>query len=208
MKQGSTSSNFLHYLVLFAVWYAFNAGYNVFNAHVKVFPFPITISILQLVTGLVYAVPLWLLGVREAPRLGLNDILRLLPIAALNALGHTATVIAMFQKGGGSFAHVIKASEPVVSVILGILINGIIPYPVTAVTLLPISYGVAYASTLGQLDFVTISRELTTVAAGMAMIGNVSFALRSLLRKNLSKEFKVSIPNSIPSHLYTLYSLW
>ena len=60
---------------------------------------------------------------------------------------------------------VIKASEPVVSVILGLVINGAVPKPLTAVSLLPITYGVAYASTLGQLDVVTMSRELGTMAA-------------------------------------------
>ena len=33
----------------------------------------------------------------------------------------------MFEKGGGSFTHVIKASEPVVSVLLGLLVNRIVP---------------------------------------------------------------------------------
>ena len=60
---------------------------------------------------------------------------------------------------------VIKASEPVVSVILGLIVNGIVPKPLTAASLLPITYGVAYASTLGQLDVQTMSRELTTKAA-------------------------------------------
>jgi solute carrier family 35 protein E1 len=159
------SSDSVQLLGLFVFWYAFNAGYNVYNAHLKIFAFPVTISTLQLLVGLVYAVPLWVLGIRKAPRLNMSDLIRLFPIAALNALGHSATVVAMFQKGGGSFAHVIKASEPVVSVLLGLLINGAVPKPLTALSLLPISYGVAYASTLGNLDVATMSRELTTVAA-------------------------------------------
>lgn len=150
---------------LFVVWYAFNAGYNVYNSKLKVLHFPIAISAAQLLVGLVYAVPLWILGIRKAPKLSFADIVRIFPIAALNAIGHTTTVIAMFQVGGGSFAHVIKASEPVVSTILGLLINGTIPAPFTALSLLPITYGVAYASTLGNLDIATMSRELTTTAA-------------------------------------------
>jgi Triose-phosphate Transporter family len=175
----------------------------------------------------------------------------------LNAGGHACAVIAMFQVGGGSFTHVIKASEPVVSVILGLAINGAVPKPLTALSLLPITYGVAYASTLGQLDVVTMSRELGTMAAKwvtlkcsyssatsvslipnrsmgqhlrqwsyideiferncvkivpdinatpsfrffplhpfstdrMAMGSNVAFALRSIMKKNLPKDFKVS----------------
>lgn len=151
---------------LFVLWYGFNAGYNVYNAYVKKdFQFPFATSALQLAIGLLYAVPLWLLGIRKLPKLNKEDFLRLLPIAMLNAAGHACAVVAMFEKGGGSFTHVIKASEPVVSVLLGMIINGIIPKPFTAASLLPITYGVAYASTLGQLNIKTMSRELTTKAA-------------------------------------------
>ena len=78
------------------------------------------------------------------PNLSFVDIITLLPIAVLNAAGHVAAVIAMFQVGGGSFTHVIKASEPVVSVILGLLINGVVPKPFTALSLLPITYGTVF----------------------------------------------------------------
>ena len=52
-----------------------------------------------------------------------------------------ASVIAMFEEGGGSFTHVIKASEPAVSVTLSLLISGIVPKPLTGLSLLPIIYG-------------------------------------------------------------------
>jgi drug/metabolite transporter (DMT)-like permease len=152
-------------LALFAIWYTFNAAYNVLNAHLKVFPHPITISVIQLVVGLFYVLPLWVLNLRSRPKLGLSDVVHLLPIAALNALGHTTTVIATFEKGGGTFAHVIKASEPVVSVLLALMINRVAPKPLTLLSLVPITYGVAYASTLGELNVGTMSTELTTTAA-------------------------------------------
>lgn len=193
---------------LFAVWYAFNAGYNVYNAYVKKdFPKPWTISTLQLLVGLIYALPLWASGLRALPKLTMEDIKLLFPIALLNAGGHTAAVIAMFQKGGGSFTHVIKASEPVVSTILNLGINKIVPAPFTAVSLLPITYGVAYASTLGQLNVKTMSTELTTLAAKMAMISNVGFSLRSILRKNLPKDFK-SRTNLDPANEHAVTTLF
>ena len=106
-----------------------------------------------------------------------------MPIVLLNALGHVSAVIAMFEKGGGSFTHVIKASEPVVAVALGLVLQGVIPKPLTFLSLFPITYGVAYASTLGDLSIVTMQKELTTKAAMMAMTSNVSFAIRSILRQ-------------------------
>lgn len=144
----------------------FHSTDNVFNAFVKKdFQFPWTTSALQLLVGMFYAFPLWIFNIRKRPNIAFDDFMKLLPIAALNAFGHACAVIAMFEKGGGSFTHVIKASEPVVSVILNLFINGIVPKPLTAASLLPITYGVAYASTFGQLDVKTMSRELTTKAA-------------------------------------------
>lgn len=176
---------------LFIIWYAFNAGFNVFNAFMKKeFHFPWAVSASHLAVGLLYAFPLWMTGLRQVPKLNLNDLLTLLPIVLLNAVGHCLTVTAMFEKGGGSFTHVIKASEPVVSVILNLLVNKIVPRPLTALSLLPVTYGVAYASTLGNLNVATMSKELTSKAAIMAMGSNFAFAMRSIVRKNLPSSFK------------------
>lgn len=129
--------------------------------------FPYAAATMQLAVGaLFYALPLWGLKFRKFPTLTKNDFLKILPIALLNAGGHLAAVIAMFEKGGGSFTHVIKASEPVVSVLLSFLLNGVVPKPFTALSLLPITYGVAYASTLGKLSLSSMKREFLTRAAG------------------------------------------
>jgi solute carrier family 35 protein E1 len=155
-----------YFIFLFIIWYGFNAGYNVYNSKTKSsLSYPIFISILQLIMGLIYVVPLWLLRIRKLPNLTFTDIFNLLPIVSLNAIGHTSAVIAMFEKGGGSFTHVIKASEPVVSSILSLVINKILPTPLAGLSLLPITYGVAYASTLGDLSIPSMAKELTTKAA-------------------------------------------
>jgi solute carrier family 35 protein E1 len=192
---------------MFALWYAFNAGYNVFNAFMKRdFHFPWTTAAVQLLIGLGYAVPLWLVGARKVPNISKGDLITLLPIAFLNALGHTSTVIATFEKGGGSFTHVIKAAEPVVSVFLGLIVSGIVPKPLTSISLLPVTYGVAYASTLGNLNAKTMSSELTTKAAKLAMTSNFAFAMRSILRKNLPSEFKART-NLDPSNEFAVTTI-
>jgi solute carrier family 35 protein E1 len=177
---------------LFVAWYGMNATYNVYNSYVKSYmPFPFIMASSQLLIGLFYAIPLWMVGLRTAPKLSVDDIVTLTPITLLNVIGHVSSVYAMFQKGGGSFTHVIKASEPVVSVIVGYFMFGNVPKLFTLLSLLPITYGVAYASTLGNLSIATMKRELTSPAAIMAMTSNVSFALRSALRKRLPYDFKV-----------------
>lgn len=131
----------------------------------KGFNFPFAIAVSQLPVGLVYAIPLWILSLRQRVKLNLADMVILLPIVALNTIGHTATVYAMFQTGGGSFAHVIKASEPVVAVLLNLVIKGIVPKPLTALSLIPIVYGVAYAATLGDFNPAKMKTELTSLIA-------------------------------------------
>jgi hypothetical protein len=80
----------------------------------------------------------------------------------------------------GSFTHVIKAAEPVVSVLLSLVVLGAVPKPLTAVSLLPITYGVAYASTLGDLNPATMAKELTTKAAQYDLPYVLCFFLKNL----------------------------
>lgn len=194
--------------IIFILWYGTTAMYNIYNQKMKVFNYPLTVATSQLVIGMCYALPLWLLNLRAFPKVSLMEIItHIAPVALLNAVGHCSAVVAMFEKGGGSFTHVIKASEPVVSVLFGIVINSTIPATFTCLSLLPIVYGVAYASTLGQLSIETMSKELTTKAAMLAMVSNVAFALRSIMRKNMNPTFKSKINSDNDHALTTLYTL-
>eukprot|EP00600_Ochromonadales_sp_CCMP1393_P005899 CAMPEP_0174963962 /NCGR_PEP_ID=MMETSP0004_2-20121128/5618_1 /TAXON_ID=420556 /ORGANISM="Ochromonas sp., Strain CCMP1393" /LENGTH=392 /DNA_ID=CAMNT_0016212639 /DNA_START=26 /DNA_END=1204 /DNA_ORIENTATION=+ len=197
----------LKMVFLFLLWYFFSAAYNVYNAYMKKdFKYPWATASWQLLAGLFYAVPLWFLNIRKMPKLTVEDLKCLLPIVLLNASGHAMTVAAMFEKGGGSFTHVIKASEPVVSAILNLLVNKIIPKPLTGISLLPVTYGVAYASTLGNLSPSVMGKELTTKAAKLAMGSNVAFAMRSILRKNLPADFQ-SRTNLDPANEHAMTTL-
>jgi hypothetical protein len=74
-------------LVLFVLWYFFNAAYNVFNAYVKDdLPYPFFAAVAQLALGLIYALPLWILGIRAPPKFTFSDVLRLLPIGISSKL--------------------------------------------------------------------------------------------------------------------------
>lgn len=53
-----------------------------------------------------------------------------------------------------------------------------------------VSLGVAYAATLGDLSLDKMKSELTSFTAAAAMGSNVCFALRSILRKNMTADFK------------------
>jgi len=117
---------------------------------------------------------MWLTGARKAPKLSFDDLKTLFPIALCHTGVHVGAVIAL-GAGAVSFAHIVKASEPVVTCALNALLLGqILPLPVYA-TLLPIIGGVAIAS-MKELSF-------TMLALASAMLSNVSSAARGVLSK-------------------------
>jgi len=159
----------------FALWYLFNIGYNIYNKQaLNALDFPWTIATIQMATGIFYFVPLWLLGLRKAPKLSGDDLKTLFPIAVCHTGVHVGAVIAL-GAGAVSFAHIVKASEPVVTCATNALLMGeTLPAKVYA-TLLPIIGGVAIAS-MKELSF-------TVLALASAMLSNVSSSLRGVLSK-------------------------
>lgn len=132
--------------------------------------------------GLAYFVPLWVLGIRKAPKLSFDDMKTLLPIALCHTGVHVGAVIAL-GAGAVSFAHIVKASEPVVTCGLNALLLGqVLPLPVY-LTLLPIIGGVAIAS-MKELSF-------TVLALASAMLSNVSSAARGVLSKKTMSGKKI-----------------
>lgn len=133
-------------------------------------------------TGIAYFLPLWLLGIRKAPKLNASELKTLIPIALCHTGVHVGAVIAL-GAGAVSFAHIVKASEPVVTCGLNALLLGeVLPLPVY-LTLLPIIGGVAIAS-MKELSF-------TVLALASAMLSNVSSAARGVLSKKTMSGKKI-----------------
>jgi solute carrier family 35 protein E1 len=133
-------------------------------------------------TGIAYFLPLWLLGIRKAPKLSGSDLKTLFPIALCHTGVHVGAVIAL-GAGAVSFAHIVKASEPVVTCGLNaLLLKEVLPLQVY-MTLIPIIGGVAIAS-MKELSF-------TFLALGAAMLSNVSSAARGVLSKKTMSGKKI-----------------
>jgi len=167
----------------FALWYLFNIGYNIYNKQaLNVLDYPWTVATIQMAAGIAYFLPLWLLGIRKAPKLSADDLKTLLPIALCHTGVHVGAVIAL-GAGAVSFAHIVKASEPVVTCVLNafffgtnLVAHGLChPYPHYC--------GVAIAS-LKDLSF-------TWLALGSAMLSNVSSAARGVLSKKTMSGKKI-----------------
>lgn len=167
----------------FALWYLFNIAYNIYNKQaLNALAYPWTIATIQMAAGIFYFAPLWLLGIRKAPKLNASELKTLFPIALCHTGVHVGAVIAL-GAGAVSFAHIVKASEPVVTCGLNALLLGqVLPLPVY-LTLLPIIGGVAIAS-MKELSF-------TVLALASAMLSNVSSAARGVLSKKTMSGKKI-----------------
>ncbi len=144
--------------------------------------YPWTIATIQMAVGLFYFVPVWMLGLRKAPKLNMSELKTLVPIALCHTGVHVGAVIAL-GAGAVSFAHIVKASEPVVTCALNALLLGeVLPLSVYA-TLLPIIGGVGIAS-MKELSF-------TWLALASAMLSNVSSAARGVLSKKTMSGKKI-----------------
>merc|ERR1719162_2705730 len=157
------------------LWYAFNIGYNIYNKQaLNILAYPWTIATIQMATGIAYFVPLWLTGVRKTPNLKMEDMKVLLPVAAAHTGVHVGAVVAL-GAGAVSFAHIVKASESVVTCGISALLLGQTYSLPVYLSLIPIIGGVGIAS-MKELSF-------TTLALVAAMLSNVSSSLRAVLTK-------------------------
>mmetsp|Transcript_27522 Transcript_27522/g.36076 ORF Transcript_27522/g.36076 Transcript_27522/m.36076 type:complete len:400 (+) Transcript_27522:83-1282(+) len=161
----------------FAGMYAVNVAYNVYNKRVlNVYPYPWFIGTLQMFLGSLYFVPLWITGLRKSPKLNFENLMNLMPAALAYIMSHTCTTIAL-GAGAVSFAHIIKAGEPIFTAgVSAALLGQFFPWQVYA-TLVPVVGGVGLAC-LKELSF-------SWVAFSNALLANLGGALRGVFSKKL-----------------------
>lgn len=115
--------------IYFFLWYLGNYFYNITNklalkAAGGKTGFPMAISSLQLGVGALYGLFLWLApDAREKPKITLDDVKKMLPVAFCFMGAHTASVFAMGM-GAVSFAQIVKAAEPAFAAVLSTFVYG------------------------------------------------------------------------------------
>eukprot|EP00871_Galdieria_phlegrea_P004889 jgi/Galph1/5400/GphlegSOOS_G4058.1 len=181
----------------FLLWYAFNIVYNISNKKVlNVWPFPWTTAWIQLVIGILYVVPLWLFKLRPSPQLPLQDVKKLLPVAAAHTLGHVATVVSLGSVAV-SFTHVVKALEPFVNVVASaVILRSTFPLAVY-LSLLPVVGGVMIASAT-EISF-------TWVGFLSAMLSNFAFTARNIFSKMTMDQ--PTTKNMNPANLFAILTI-
>lgn len=131
---------------LFGTWYWSNTAFNVFNKQVlKVFPYPLTCTVVQFaVAGALMSLS-WLFRLRPIPRINKFSINSIVPLGFLHAAGFLLTNMSL-GKVSVAFTHTVKSTEPFFSAALTPKILGDIPTWGIVGSLFPIVGGVVIAS--------------------------------------------------------------
>jgi drug/metabolite transporter (DMT)-like permease len=81
------------------------------------------VACMQLFTGVLWVLPLWLLGIRKAPNMTSDNWKAMAPVGLWSAGAHGGSVIAL-GAGAVSFGQILKACEPVFSAITEVVLTG------------------------------------------------------------------------------------
>ena len=159
----------------FFLWFALSVGYNIFNKNaVKKIPLPWLIATFQMFAGIPLISILWLCKLRKVPQISFSELKTVFPLAVFHSGAHLCACLAMYA-GSVSFAHIIKAAEPISTSLFSIVILSELLSWKVYVTLLPVVSGVALAS-ISEPAF-------SWLAFATAMGANVFSSLRGVYSK-------------------------
>lgn len=164
-------------MTLFGTWYWSNTVFNVYNKQVlKVFPYPLTCTVVQFtVAGFIMSM-LWLLRLKRPPRVNRFLLRFSMPLAVLHAAGFLLTNMSL-GKVSVAFTHTVKSTEPFFSVALTPSILGDVPTWGILGSLVPIVAGVALASA-NEVSF-------NWIGLLSALGSNLALQSRNVLSKKL-----------------------
>lgn len=179
--------------VLFCLWYVSNIYFNIFNKQVlKVYPYPVTISLIQFAIGTLLILIMWSFNLYKRPNITKSQLVAIVPLAIVHTMGNLCTNMSL-GKVSVSFTHTVKALEPFFSVIISALFLGEVPTVWVLSSLVPVVGGVAMASlTEDSFDW---------VGFWSAMGSNLANQSRNVF----SKQFMVKKEESLDN--ITLFSM-
>jgi solute carrier family 35 protein E1 len=140
----------------------------------NILPAPVTIGTIQLGIGGAYAALLWLLRLRATPQLTQKGKEICWKVGLYHGSGQLFSMVSL-GAGPVSFTHIVKALEPFFSAMVSGVVFGKWMKPQVYATLIPVVGGVGYACLK--------ERSFSWLAFWMAMLSNLSFALRAVVSK-------------------------
>ncbi|XP_071733342.1 triose phosphate/phosphate translocator, non-green plastid, chloroplastic-like [Rutidosis leptorrhynchoides] len=186
--------------LLFGLWYLFNIYFNIYNKQVlEVFPYPVTLTAVQLAVGSFIIFLSWALNLHKWPNISRAQLAAILPLAVMHTLGNFSTNMSL-GKVSVSFTHTIKAMEPFFTVVLSTMFLGEIPTPWVLTSLVPIVGGVVLAS-LTEVSF-------NWPGFWSAMASNLANQSRNVLSKKLMVKKEESLDNITLFSIITIMSFF
>ncbi|KAF5476786.1 hypothetical protein F2P56_003488 [Juglans regia] len=185
---------------LFGLWYLFNIYFNIYNKQVlKVYPYPVTVTVVQLAVGTVLVSLMWGLNLYKRPKISGSQLAAILPLAVVHTLGNLFTNMSL-GKVAVSFTHTIKAMEPFFSVVLSAMFLGEMPTAWVVASLMPIVGGVALAS--------VTEASFNWAGFWSAMASNLSNQSRNVLSKKVMVNKEESLDNITLFSVITVMSFF
>jgi len=161
------------------------------------------LSAVQLMVGVIAVIPLWLSGIRKAPKLTLDNWKELAPVGLFTSLAHAFSVLAL-GAGAVSFGQIVKAGEPVFAAATNAVLLGDIDHPLVYASLIPIIGGVGLAS-LKELSFTWTSLIAASSANQAAALKNV--VSKGVMNKPWAKALGPENNYSVVTILALLFTL-
>ncbi|XP_051123304.1 triose phosphate/phosphate translocator, non-green plastid, chloroplastic-like [Andrographis paniculata] len=186
--------------ILFNLWYLFNIYFNIYNKQVlKVYHYPITISLVQFAVGTVLIILMWTFNLHKRPKISRSQLVAIFPLAVVHTLGNVFTNMSL-GKVSVSFTHTIKAMEPFFSVVLSAMFLGEFPTIWVVSSLLPVVGGVALAS-MTEASF-------NWVGFWSAMASNLTNQSRNVFSKKFMVKKEESLDNITLFSIITIMSFF
>jgi solute carrier family 35, member E1 len=138
------------------LWYLISSYYNIYNKKaLTALKLPWTVATIQMGTGMLFFVPLWMTGVRDMPFHSLTDFAnitsKLGTVSLFSTLSHAAGVISL-GLGSVSFVQVVKAAEPLFTALISISCFREYLSLAAYLSMIPVILGVIIAS-VSELHF-------------------------------------------------------
>uniref|UniRef100_A0A2M3Z542 Putative glucose-6-phosphate/phosphate and phosphoenolpyruvate/phosphate antiporter n=1 Tax=Anopheles braziliensis TaxID=58242 RepID=A0A2M3Z542_9DIPT len=178
----TTTRQTLTVVFLCVLWYVVSSSNNVIGKMIlNVFPYPMTVTMIQLTSITVYSGPFFnLWGVRKYVDISWRYYMKFIVPLALGKFLASVTSHISIWKVPVSYAHTVKATMPLFTVILSRLIMRERQTKAVYLSLVPIIVGVGIA-TLTELSFDVVGL-LSALAATMG------FSLQNIFSKKVLKE--------------------
>lgn len=182
---GTSSKEIVQVVLLCVLWYTISSGNNVIGKVVlNNFPYPLTVTVVQLVSITVYAGPVFALwGVRPYLDLNWNIYIKcIVPLACGKFISSLTSHVSLW-KVPVSYAHTVKATMPLFTVVLSRIILKEKQTRAVYASLLPIVLGVMIA-TMTEISF-------DMIGLISALLSTIGFAVQNIYSKKVIRDTNV-----------------